>query len=182
MLLALDPSISACGVALFDHGVLVAASAVRLKTTGDILGRTLRISEAILSWCLENRARIDEIAVEWPQVYAATKSKGDPNGIVPLAAVCASAATYIQTCEVTRPLTCDLECYSYLPKEWAGAVPKSTTVKGAKESPRAIKVIGRLTPAEIPVWKLVKYHDTIDAIGIGLHHLGRFERRRVYGR
>ncbi len=182
-LLALDPSIARCGLALFHDGDLIASGCVAgLHGLKDTLARVVYISEACTNWVLQQSARPDEFIVEWPQVYTRDKSKGDPKGLLPLAGVAGCVAGILIRTPALTPLNYDLECVSYLPGEWSGRVPKVETVKGCKTSPRAVKVKSRLNAAELLVWEKVKYHDAIDAIGIGLHHLGRFKRKRVYPR
>lgn len=170
--LALDPSITRVGLAYFEDGELVAAKAIKVdKRMGDdIAARALYAARLSAGW---GRSQVDgilNVVCEWPKVYTRDKSKGDPASVIPLAGVCVGTAAMLHG-NVT----------SYLPGEWAGRTPKHETVKGAKTSPRAMRVKSRLQGGELLVWQAVKYHDTVDAIGIGLHHLGRFKRRRVFG-
>ena len=86
-----------------------------------------------------------------------------------LAAACAAVYTLMDLWEVI----------AYTPHEWIGTLPKATTVKGAKTSERAKRIKSRLSGSELDIWAAAKYHDEIDAIGLGLKALGRLERRRV---
>ena len=165
-LLALDPSITRIGLALFVDGRLIDAGCLKVTKEGHVLSRTVQAAQAVKAWCGD----ADALVVEWPQIYKAKKSKGDPNKIVPLAGVCSAVAALL-----------GCEPHMYLPRDWADNLPKCETVKGAKTSPRAYRIESRLQGGEQIVWARVKYHDAIDAIGIGLKHLGRFERSRVFG-
>lgn len=180
--LALDPSITRVGLALYRDEELITSTTVKgtLGTKADVLARVLQISLDTARWLMEVECRPDVLVAEWPQIYTRDKSKGDPNDSVPLAGVCGCLAGIIRLHPCLRTLRGELECVSYLPGEWAGRVPKDETVKGCKSSPRALKIVSRLTPAERVVWDAIKYHDAIDAVGIGLKYLGRFERQRVF--
>lgn len=171
-LLALDPSITRIGLAYFEDGELVAAKAIKIESSKgqDISDRALDAAREAAAWARAQGHCPIDLACEWPQVYTRDKSKGDPKALVPLAGVCVGVAALLSA-----------QVSSYLPGEWAGRAPKDETVRGCKKSPRAIKILSRLVGGERLVWDAVKYHDAIDAIGIGLHHLGRLERRRVFG-
>ncbi len=97
------------------------------------------------------------IAIELPQVYDRSRSKGDPNDLVQLAAVVGGIVD-----RMVVPATI------YLPREWKKQVPKKIMCE---------RVEGRLTPeerarVELPNNKKLQL-DVWDAVGIGLHHLGR---------
>lgn len=176
ILLAIDPSITRIGLALFVDGDLYTTGVVlpTLGTKADIMERVAEMSECCYAWGISHGHTVTDIACEWPQIYPKGRAKGDPNHIVPLAAVCGSVAGFFRRdAEVT--LT------SYKPRAWAGTMPKDETVKGCKSSPRARRTIKCLSSEEMKVWAEVEYHDEIDAIGIGLHYLKRFRPRIMPG-
>jgi hypothetical protein len=109
-----------------------------------------------------------DIVFEWPMIYLKQHGKR-PNDLPALAGVGMAIA-----CRFPRP-----EIHSYYPQEWAGQIPKAKTKKGADSSPRALRIKSRLSDEEMKHWPKSQ-HDAIDAIGIGLYHLGRLERKRVY--
>lgn len=109
-----------------------------------------------------------EVVYEWPQVYGRF-SRGDPNDLIPLAAVGAAAAAMLGALVVRAPT----------PSEWAGQVPKATT-GDAWASPRGARVRARLSPTELEL--VPAQHDAIDGAAIGLWAAGRFERRVVIAR
>lgn len=169
MLVAIDPSITSSGVAAFVGGRLLWAKRIKVKRSKeDVALRSLTMASAIV----EAVGSPDVIAFERPQIYQSGKGEGDPNDLPALLAI------GVATAAILRPR----ELVSYYPREWAGQL-KKTKSGDCRESPRAIRIHSRLeSEGEIAVWSALRPsdHDVIDAIGIGLHHLGRLERRRVF--
>lgn len=195
--LALDPGLLHPAVALFRDGLLVAASRVRVKKEWASLNvgeRCRLIGKAIYGWVLDQRINMEALAiaadaeqegrmqeaarirqieglsalvVEWPQVYTASKSKGNPNQLVPLAGICMAVAGLL-----------DVPTTAYLPSEWAKQCPKATT-GDPLASPRGRKVWGRLSEQERAC--VVVSHDSIDAAGLGLYYLGRLSNKLYPG-
>lgn len=192
-LLGIDPATHGTAGALFIKGVLVAAAYCKNKLNeGDIVHRCAHSALAVTEWAkgvlyhhpdTEEYASVDLIVVELPQIYARgqNKTKGDPNKTcLPLAMVDGALAAlfpYAQT-------------HSYQPHSWKGTTekPKRSYDENGKEAVYVIKkrVVDRLTPAEQRTieWgkNVERTWDIADAIGVGLHHLGRFERARVFAR
>lgn len=178
-LLAIDPSIRRAGVALFREGVLVAVTTVKIAGSEAPMGqRCLNMGHEIVEWVAGLDARPRVIAVEWPQIYRATKSPGDPNDLVGLAGVAMAVAGVLSIALAARHERLDV--LSYTPAEWTGQLPKSTKSDGVKFSPRAKRIASHLTDDELQVWDTTRSHDAIDAVGIGLHALGRLEPIRVF--
>lgn len=167
-LLALDPGYAeGCGVALFDDGKLIDADFVNaIATRYDILQRCQWMAKDVLQWTM---GRGTTLIAEWPQVYVAARSKGDPNDLLGLAAVCAGVAMGSQWQRVV----------SVTPRDWKGTTPKPS--KGAPYVMEK-RVRGRLSAAEAHLLPAGVRHDIVDAVGIGLHHLGRLDRKRVIPR
>ena len=171
ILVALDPSIRSCGLAMFEDGTLIHAESVKMIAGSDVAARALAMARQVSyhvethesgAW-LANR-RNAHVVTEWPQTYRAQHAKGDPNDLHAIAAVGTAVAALLGAAELV----------SYTPREWAGQVPK-TTKGDCRQSPRARQIRSRLLAAEIPVWEALRSsdHDAIDAIGIGCHHLSR---------
>ena len=105
--------------------------------------------------CSTNRC--DELAIELPQVYLASRSRGDPNDLIQLALVVGAFEMWFEG-----------RVFKYKPHEWKGSVPKPIMAE------RILKRLGddekeqRSRKLEEP-YQL----NTIDACGIGLHHLKR---------
>lgn len=133
----------------------------------------------MVAWDAEQEGRLEEalqirdeqgislIVAEWPQVYRASRSKGNPNDLIGLAGIIGSLAGRL-----------DVPVRTYTPAEWIGQCPKATT-GDALESPRGRRVWGALDDTERAA--VVVSHDSVDAVGIGLHHLDRLVRRLYPG-
>lgn len=112
--------------------------------------------------------RPDVVAIEVPQVYTAVRAKGDPNQLLPLYGIGAAIGALLPNARIVE----------YRPAQWAGQLPKTTKHREAKQSLRGARIMSRLSETECLL--VPDDHDVIDAIGIGLHHLGRLAPRRVY--
>jgi hypothetical protein len=165
-LLAVDPGLRYPAIAKFEGGVLVYASRVPIPkgitTKTPVLERCRAIALALVSDYFP-----DTIVVEYPQVYSAAKSKGDPNNLLPLAVIGGCLAGLLP----------DVKMISPTPREWTGQIKKDERGDPWR-SPRGRRIRSRLSQAEIDT--VIPSHDSIDSIGLGLWALGRFERRRVY--
>lgn len=178
-LLAVDPGLESPGAALFRDGVLIAAADIDVPNLGAGVShgqRALAAANAIVSWALRQRAAVAIVAHEWPQIYAASKSKANPNNLIGMAAVdgavdCAFAILAAQRGQ-------QLEVRTFLPAEWAGQLPKDTHKGAYWKSPRGQRIWSRLTEHECSIARDVG-HDAADAVGIGLHALARLGVRRA---
>lgn len=179
VLLALDPSVRSPGAAVFRNNVLVAAGKVKLPVMLASLPegmRWQRVAEAIIEWAYSAGScyRPEKIVYERPQIYTASKSKGDPNDLIALAAIGAAVCSWYVA---KPPINQAIVIETPTPAQWAGQIPKAT--KGsAKDSPRAKRILSRLSPIELA--QAPNQHDALDAIGLGLHALGRLGIRRSY--
>jgi len=134
-----------------------------------------QMARAILSWAMAKAGEgISEAALEYPRTYSGRASRGDANDLFPLAAVDGALAALLAFSKVKH----------YTPSEWKGGTQKPDSTK----EPYVVeaKVRMRLSPEELSCIEWpgnVKHgYDIVDSVGIGLHHLGRFERLRVYAR
>lgn len=176
LVLALDPSINSSGAALFSHGVLIATQRIVLHTDGEVGARCLQMAHAVAAWVISHKpSNAPSVLIhEWPQIYKAAKSKGDPNDLVALAGIGVGLAGILAMGAAARGQA--LEVRSPKPAEWAGQLPKAT--KGDPwKSPRAKRVALQLSPEERE--RVVRSHDVIDGVGIGLWYCGRFKPHRV---
>lgn len=192
MLLSIDPSTTTVGAALFvpfDRRLFAATSLpLEVVIDEDPLVRWLRIAELARTWAVDELFHtgggVTNFVFERPQFYSAVKSKGDPNKLVGVLGVGAALAGMFYSNGV-RLLK------SYLPAEWIGQLSKvCPTCRGkakrkckdchgsAWETPRGRRIASRLSPEERA--KCPDQNDAIDAVGIGLKHLGRLEPVRVY--
>lgn len=167
-LLAIDPGIRVTGWALFHNADgLVKAGLAKNPREGHGAEACRAMARAINEDVNDGYMRV---VFEWPRVYTAAKSKGDPNDLLPLVGVGMAMSAYLgESCIM----------YSVHPHEWKGQLPKDAC---------HARILLRLTPSEAMVAAGAqrvaksKAHNVLDAIGIGLHHLGRFGRERVIAR
>lgn len=171
ILLAIDPSIRSVGAALFRNGDLIAAARLTIKPnlTKSMGERVQDARRAIIQWVVEMVANYpDTIAFEWPQIYA-KDTPAVANAVVSMAAVGSAVAGKISHAVGVRVLT-------WVPRDIWGQLPKCKT-GSALNSPRGQRIWSRLSEAERAV--VVDQHDSLDAVGIGLHSLGRLGVKRA---
>lgn len=163
-LLAIDPGIRGCGCAFFDGGRLTKAAYVKNPMKeGNTAAAARAMAGAVLELFVPYGAVVNAIALEWPRIYAsrirAGATKADPNDLLGLAAVDAAIAMLLRYAHV--------DCFA--PSDWKGQLPKA-----AAET----RIRGRLSEAELAVLDAADappslLHNVVDAVGIGLHRLGR---------
>ncbi len=180
-LLSLDPGLVHPAIAVFRNGRLVLATRIKppagVSASTNLGERILRVASACATLAHTQCSRFDDVVFEWPQVYRAAKSKGDPNDLTPLAGICGALVGLVDywTRSVSNG-TANLRVTSYTPADWIGQVAKATN-GDPLESPRGSRIWSRLSPDERDA--VVVSHDSLDAAGVGLHHLGRLGVRRV---
>jgi hypothetical protein len=184
-MISLDPAFglhSSVGVAHWRNGKLVGCARLRLEPISEKEAqnesdgaRCQRMGRTVLNWIDMRKAVPRTYVYEWPQVYRAARSPGDPNDLIGLAAVGASVGMGLQLLMAQRNL--GLTILTQRPCEWAGQLPKVKSGDPWK-SQRGQRIAVRITPDEREV--IPRSHDAMDAVGIGLYSLGRFERRRVF--
>ncbi len=157
-LLSIDPGLRQCGVALFKDGVLTHALLVK---------NPVRSERGLTAWRGMARAveravyarvrRVDDIAVEFMQVYPGRKG-GKPADLMEVTAVASAIGAAVPALGAG---------YAYVPKKWKGTVPKpihnrfiESRLKGGEHL-----TIEPCAPS--------LRNNIIDAIGIGLYTLGR---------
>lgn len=153
-LIAVDPGLHACGVAIFTDSVLQDASYIQSDSKYTALNM---IAQSMVYSVLAKTGRMyGNMVIELPQVYPV--SKGDPNDLISLAVVIGALVEgfgghYTQLVK---------------PREWGGQTPKKT------KNQRVLKALRESEKAKI-VSVGAKDHNTLDAIGIGLWKLGRYK-------
>lgn len=175
----LDPGIRDCGIALLHGQNVQWGKLVRnpVREGNDYAAcRSMALAVFVIF------PRLDELVIEFPRIYTAGKqvkrdSEGrarstDPNDLLPLVGVGAALAALMPD---TRVIT-------RYPDEWKGQMGKI---------PMNIRAMGRLSADERklveakdpdPAKPHDKGHNVWDAVGIGLHHVGRLDRVRIYPR
>jgi hypothetical protein len=176
MLLAIDPGIRGVGAALFDDKELQAAAYVMNNPheRGDGPFACVEMARAVNVWLGRvivnlHLCNLSDVVIEWPQVYTQGKLKGDPNDLLPLVgvgvAICALAPNAFY--------------HAYKPREWKGQAPKEVTHNRAKGA-LSVPEFRILFDAEKAAGS--KAHNLIDAVALGLFHLGRLNPKRVFPR
>ena len=180
-MISLDPAHgirSHVGIAYWKAGILAGAGAVALPRDAhdtDDGERAQRMAHAALAWIGARHALPRTFVYEWPQVYTAAKSIGDPNDLIGLAGVGAAVGMGLSMAVALQEI--GLTIMTYRPGEWTGGIRKER--KGNPWlSLRGQRVATRLRSSEREV--VPASHDAIDAVGIGLFALGRFEPKRVF--
>jgi hypothetical protein len=155
-LLALDPGIRGIGVAYFDSGVLRYANYLKNPVLeGDGPEAWFGMADAVYAELKSREMRVDAYACEYPQIYRV--SKGDPNALIPLAAVSAA-------CGAVLPIQ---KCVGFLPRQWKGQLKKE------KHHPMILAALSEAERATILETRKTLVHNVIDAVGIGLFYLER---------
>lgn len=169
-LLALDPGLNNPAWALFQNGVLVHAQRTKIPREMSKLPlgqRCRRVASLVFKEVTAKVNRVDTLVIEWPQVYSVSKSKGDPNDLLPLVGMGMYFAANFDNAELITPT----------PRTWLGGqIPKATT-GDPWNSARGQRIASRLSDAERAC--IIVSHDALDAVGLGLWHLGRFAPRRL---
>ncbi len=151
-LLAIDPGIRGCGAAFFMDSCLVRAAYVENpEVAGNHALAAREMANAVAGW-VDCYARVEELALEWPRIYKTRIREGKMREDPnDLLALCGVNSALAAFIPWAVP-TC------YAPSDW------KMQLKKEKCHPRI---------------KATLAHNMLDAVGIGLYHLGRFERKRV---
>lgn len=151
-LLAIDPGVHKSGVAFFRGRELEWAKYFDSTAVG-----TLRSFSA------------SRVVIEFPRIYRAAKQKGDQNDLLMLALTVGRFEAWLGG----WPTTVDL----IYPRDWKGTLDPDAMIERIQE---------RLEPYEtdhvyLPTAASL-HHNVWDAVGIGLHALGRLTPKRVIHR
>lgn len=176
IIVAVDPGIAGCGVALAVEGKIHHAryvrnpagagrsQAARCAYMARKVGLTARswVSTIPFNFCVQPQ----RVVLEWPQVRAAGKGRGDPNDLLFLAGVDAAIGAEL--------FPWDARCV--VPREWKGTIPPDVLIS---------RVQDRLSEEErarviLPAKSLA--HNVWDAVGIALWTVGRLAPHRVIAR
>ncbi len=165
-LLAVDPGLRGCGVALFKKGVLHWAAYVpNVSSSGR--GPVVQAAMAMSVWAAVDDRGVEpeHLIVEFPMVYPGVANI-DVNDLLDIAGVAAAVMTEYALGEGVTPRNCHFS----LPNAWKGNIKKAIMTERIKNS---------LTTNERMCIQSVgaKDHNTVDAVGLGLWQLGRLNRR-----
>lgn len=159
--ISIDPGLRHCGAAFYVDGQLAKAHLVKNEEKHARGPMThLRMAEAVSKWLRLVGARTGyyTLVVEYPRIYpGSTQQKGDLNDIVELGGVVSALVAW---------LAVEPENFRALyPSEWKGQTPKDVMNE---------RVLKRLSGEE-KTTLMSSDHNTLDAVGIGLFHLGRLQ-------
>lgn len=168
-LVAVDPGLRGCGVALFQGGTLLRAAYVKNNGEGRGYAAHVIAGASVQRWLMSEGDGLDALVVELPRVYpGSAQQKGDLNDLLDVAGVGAAVATALRFDAFAGAL---LLASHVFPSDWKGNVPKETMTERIRrsltdEERRAIEKC----PASL-------MHNVLDACGIGLHKLGRLNKK-----
>lgn len=157
MLYTIDPGLRHCGKAIFENGKVFRAELIRNPVTE---GRGPAVWRPLASEFWKQTpfpVKNDVLVCEMPRAYPGVRAE-DPNDLLDLAGVLgAVSASFPGVVKM------------YFPSDWKGQVPKKTMTD---------RIRGFVKPEE---WGRIKddgakTHNTLDAVGLGLFHLGRMKR------
>lgn len=157
-LLSIDPGNNAGG-AVFVGGVLQACGLVS-RFNGEQGGLRPMLELQRLFGCNDVRSGFfHELVIELPRITKQTEGK-DPNDLIKLAF---GAGRYVERFPHSSLRT-------VTPSEWKAGTPKRI------HNARVIQCLTEAERALIPKLAAGLVHNIVDAIGIGLEHLGRMTR------
>lgn len=148
--LAIDPGVHFYGEALFHAGALIA------------VGYRER------SYIADHRWTPSVIVIEIPEVYHDRRNqKGDLNDLIDLA----FAAGEIRILRGRNKHGAPVPAKHVRPKEWKGQLPKEACANRVRSRLSASET--RALEAGLALVPRSKWHNVLDAVGIGLHTLDR---------
>ena len=152
LLVAIDPSITDAGIALFKDSELQWARGVHCKTTKDPKETRYKVMSDSIKGAL-NGLVPDVLVLEFPEIYPRCKAR--PNDLMQLAGLVGYLAGTIPAGKVI----------TYLPKQWKRQIKKEVCVR---------MIQGKLTAEERARVTDGGKTDAWDACGLGLTYLKRF--------
>jgi hypothetical protein len=196
--LAVDPSINSIGAAIFAGREMTAVGRILVPTAQRQGCHGLRAELAAaqaIAWVGAQLASTgvmpDLVVYEWPQVYDDEKTGNkDRNDLPGLAAVGAAIVAHLREQAWRRQR--EVLVQTYYPAEWAHQTKKTigerVDGKWRTRKPRVAetwltaraKWIAKALTERERALAVAANHDAVDAVGIGLHHVGRLNELRVF--
>ena len=165
LLVSVDPGIRVCGVACFVEGTLAWAQPVKsLDKSAKGADAYFAMSTAVRDVVWAGAGVPTHIAIETPEQYPG--SPAPRSAVQALEGVVGAVGVALQGAK-------GVPVFGYKPKEWKRQVPKPIMYG---------RICSRLSQNELDAvpsvaasvrFKTSTFHQCLDAIGIGLHHLGR---------
>jgi hypothetical protein len=157
-LVAIDPGLRGCGIARF-YGLTGELRAAEYITSPEKTLTGPVAWAAMAGEVVSHQQRPDVLVLEQPRIYPGVRRE-DPNDLIQLAGVLGAIAAHWESAPTI---------VAYYPAAWKGQVPKKVMTK---------RILKHLATGELSRLVSVgaKDHNTIDAVGLGLFHLGRMKR------
>lgn len=157
-MIAFDPSTRFTGWAAFTRGLLWDCGLIKAKGFDEMLDRTKSFCSQGSTLYQGSLGSNSFAIIEKPQIYTRIKAKGDPNQMILLALIAGHIGALFNKREFITP------------NHWKGSVDKEVMCARVRsrwmnDDERALLAAKRIPKSYI--------NNTLDAIGIGLHHLGR---------
>lgn len=167
-LLSIDPSIRACGIAIFDHDKLVYANVLRTSAVVNTLtgiSEIMDMAQGAWETTMGVSFSPETLVVEIPQIYQQAQLKGDPNDLIPLSIMAGRLWERFKPKNIMLPL----------PREWKSQVPKDVMTQRtlAALSKQEVEILGN-DLVRIPSGL---QHNGFDSIGLGLYALRKLGNR-----
>lgn len=162
-LVAVDPGKRSCGVAVFEQRRLTQAWLARIPRGGgaDLDAVALLARQVLRTLCTTS---VTEILLEWPQIYQGGKQKGDPNDLLFLAGLDGAIVSALPYAHAT----------AVRPRDWKGTTDPDIVCARIKQ------IVQEAGESAIIQWPCASLeHNVLDAIGIGLWHLGRLHQPTI---
>lgn len=173
-----DPGVRSPGIAIFVDDALVFATQIaeyKQRRKQAPIVRAVLQAQSCVKTIGEQLSTLGYppivFASEWPQIYNASKSKSDPNLLLPMLAQIGAVAGILST------EFAGVEFKQYVPHDWTLGTRKSDGTK-SKASSRARLIAACLRKEEMQFFDGDDASDAMDAIGIGLYAIGRLRRPR----
>jgi len=192
VILAIDPGVRGCGVAVFgDDALLLRAAYVKNPVAaGNHAEACVAMGLAVVAWANQILTKSTKTAktarhtlvLEWPRVLVASRQKAekrsvDPNDLLALVGVdCAIAMAYHEV----------MNLVSLYPDTWKSQVPKEVMCRRvwtrlSEEERARVERTPRGGGLTFDGYEGGIQHDVLDGCGLGLFVLDRLTRHRVFG-
>lgn len=158
MIIAIDPGLRHCGVALGEE------SPMRLLKRAELVLNPEQVERGPRAWVAMCRSVLQwagpygtthQLIIEVPRIYPRSdQRKGDLNDLLELAGVVGAIATQWASVKF------------YYPAQWKGQVPKKIMTERIRKQLRPVELENIISVG-------AKDHNTLDAVGIFLHSVGR---------
>lgn len=173
-LVAVDPGLSGCGVAIFRDGQLHWAGLVTAAGAGRGVQRWIPLCERVVSevWSIIECDEI-EMVCEFPRLRAAGRQVGATHSVDP-ADLMELAGFVGCLCGMVSARLTHNQPAVVLPEQWKGGTPKEICHARIRKRLTASSERDNLALTERVV-RPSALHNVLDAVGIGLWRLGRLK-------